>query len=88
MVRRGPNDFAIAVDGERLTQRIEPEWLIDYFPDRVEDRSGVEWNRQSERVETVNSLVYDGIVIEESRGGERTSGRRATAGFKSDGSRD
>jgi ATP-dependent helicase HrpB len=33
------------------------------------ERNGVEWNRQSERVESVNALLYDQLVIEESRGG-------------------
>ena len=52
----------------RLASAIEPEWLIDLFPDRVEDRSGVEWNRTAERVDAVRALVYDGLTIEESRG--------------------
>jgi ATP-dependent helicase HrpB len=45
----------VAVDAEdrkdkplpliRMTARIEPEWLIELFPDRVREQSGVEWNR-------------------------------------------
>jgi ATP-dependent helicase HrpB len=75
--RRG--EFLVAIDIEesrdrpapllRLACSIEPEWLIDLFPDRVLDRRGVEWNRQAERVESVSALVYDGLVIEETRGG-------------------
>lgn len=38
----------------RLASAIEPEWLIDFFPDRVEDRSGPEWNRAAERVDQVS----------------------------------
>jgi len=70
-------EFMVAADIEdrkdkplplvRLTARIEPEWLIDLFPDRVRERSGVEWNRTAERVEAVSALVYDELVIQESR---------------------
>ena len=48
-------EFMVAVDAEdrkdkplpliRMTARIEPEWLIELFPDRVREKSGVEWNR-------------------------------------------
>jgi ATP-dependent helicase HrpB len=68
----------VAVDAEdrkdkplpliRMTARIEPEWLIELFPDRVREQSSVEWNRQTERVEAVSSLLYDELVIQESRG--------------------
>jgi len=51
-----------------MTARIEPEWLLDLFPDRVEERSNVMWNRATERVEKVSALLYDKLVIEESRG--------------------
>jgi ATP-dependent helicase HrpB len=53
----------------RLACPIEPEWLIDLFPDRILDRRVVEWNRQAERVESVSAMVYDELTIEESRGG-------------------
>ena len=71
-------EFMVAVDIEdrgekplplvRLTARIEPEWLVDLFPDRVRERAAVEWNRAAERVEAVSALLYDELVIEESRG--------------------
>ena len=51
-----------------MTSKIEPEWLLDLFPARVNERSSVEWNRTSERVEKVSALLYDKLVIEESRG--------------------
>ena len=48
-------EFMVAVDAEdrkdkplpliRMTARIEPEWLIELFPDRVREHSTVEWNR-------------------------------------------
>jgi ATP-dependent helicase HrpB len=71
-------EFMVAVDAEdrkdkplpliRMTARIEPEWLIELFPDFVREPSSVEWNRQTERVEAVSALLYDELVIQESRG--------------------
>ncbi len=71
-------EFMVAVDAEdrkdkplpliRMTARIEPEWLIELFPDHVRDESNVEWNRHAERVEAVSALTYDELVIQQSRG--------------------
>ena len=71
-------EFMVAVDAEdrkekplpliRMMARIQPEWLIDLFPDRVREQSSVTWNRAAERVEAVSALVYDKLVIQESRG--------------------
>ncbi len=71
-------EFMMAVDAEdrkdkplpliRMTARIEPEWLIELFPDHVREQSGVEWNRVAERVDAVSALRYDELVIQESRG--------------------
>jgi ATP-dependent helicase HrpB len=70
-------EFMVAVDAEdrkekplpliRMTARIEPEWLIDLFPDRVREQSNLTWNRATERVEAVSALLYDDLVIQESR---------------------
>lgn len=66
-------EFLIAVDIEqrsehglpivRLAAPIEPEWLLD----RATERSRLEWNRSAERVEQVSALLYDQLVIEETR---------------------
>lgn len=71
-------EFMVALDAEdrrekplplvRLAARIEPEWLIELFPGRVREASSVTWNRMTERVEAVNSLLYDELKIQESRG--------------------
>jgi len=71
-------EFMLALDAEdrqenalpliRVVARIEPEWLLDLYPDRMEERSTITWNRTAERVERVNTLLYDELVIEESRG--------------------
>ncbi len=74
-----PGEFITALDIEERSDRplpsirlacpIQPEWLIDLFPERIEERNGVEWNRAAERVEAVESLLYDSLVIHETRGG-------------------
>jgi len=71
-------EFMVAVDAEdrkdkplpliRMTARIEPEWLIDLFPERVRELSTVTWNRSAERVDAVSALLYDELIIQESRG--------------------
>ena len=73
-----PYEFMLAIDAEdrkenplplvRMTAHIEPEWLLDLFPNHIEERSSVVWNRSTERVEKVSALLYDKLVIEESRG--------------------
>jgi len=71
-------EFMVAVDADdrkdkplpliRMTARIEPEWLIDLFPERVREQASVVWNRGAERVDAVSALLYDELVIQESRG--------------------
>jgi ATP-dependent helicase HrpB len=70
--------FMVAVDAEdrkekalpliRMTARIEAEWLIDLFPEHVREQSSVVWNHSAERVDAVSALLYDELVIQESRG--------------------
>jgi ATP-dependent helicase HrpB len=77
-----PAEFLVAIDVEdrgarpriRLACPIEPDWLLD----RAEAREGVEWNRQTERVEAVSALLYDDLVIDESRGGAIDDDQAAT----------
>jgi ATP-dependent helicase HrpB len=51
----------------RLASAIEPEWLLDLFPDRLREVSQLEWSRTGERVEAVSSLMFDQIAIETRR---------------------
>jgi ATP-dependent helicase HrpB len=53
----------------RLASGIEPEWLLDLFPERVTETHAMEWNRAAERVEAIGALVYDGLAIEQTRSG-------------------
>ena len=71
--------FQVAIDVEersdqpapivRLACGIEPDWLIDLFPERIRDRNGAVWNKAAERVEAVSGMLYDDLVIAETRGG-------------------
>jgi ATP-dependent helicase HrpB len=61
----------------RLVCAIEPEWLLDEFPELVTENESVEWNRETGRVERVSSLLYGDLVIDESRGGQPDTGQAA-----------
>jgi ATP-dependent helicase HrpB len=52
----------------RVASPIEADWLLDLFPNRIVTREEVAWNREAERVEQVNSILYDKLVLDESRG--------------------
>jgi ATP-dependent helicase HrpB len=51
----------------RLASAIEPEWLLELFPDRLREDARLEWNRSGERVEAATSLLFDQIPIETRR---------------------
>jgi ATP-dependent helicase HrpB len=71
------NQFLVAVEAEarpdqkmplvRIASGIEPEWLLDLFPERVRETVEIEWNRAAERVESVCALMFDRIAIESHR---------------------
>jgi len=70
--------FVVAVEAEdrrdralplvRLASAIEPDWLLDLFPERVHEVSRLDWNRAASRVEQVDALMFGAIAIEETRG--------------------
>ncbi len=64
-----PGEFIVAVDVAqgviRLACHIEPEWLME----EAVERDTLEWNRTAQRVEAASALLYDQLVIEETRGG-------------------
>jgi ATP-dependent helicase HrpB len=81
VVRRA--EFVVAVDAEerrgprqraevfvRLASAIEPEWLIDLFPERVAESVDAEWNAQAERAEVFSRLSYDGLTLTEGNAGD------------------
>ncbi|MCC7536620.1 MAG: ATP-dependent helicase HrpB [Deltaproteobacteria bacterium] len=50
----------------RLASAIEPEWLLELFPERVEDVEDVRWDAATERVVRTMRLTYGAIVLDES----------------------
>ncbi len=74
------SEFLVAVDAEerreanqsrnrivRIASRIEPEWLIDLFTGELRETTDARWNAQAERVEVVERLLYDQLVVTENR---------------------
>ncbi|HYO83941.1 MAG TPA: ATP-dependent helicase HrpB [Bryobacteraceae bacterium] len=66
----------VAVDVEdrrpaivRSASFVKPDWLLDMFPDAVTAVDEAVWNPDAERVESRSALLYDGLVIDESRSG-------------------
>lgn len=84
-------DLVVAVDVEertegrvtrarvRVASAIEADWLLDLFTDAIRDTTEALWNEAAERVEVVRRLSYDGLVIEETRGGVGDAVRVASA---------
>jgi ATP-dependent helicase HrpB len=67
--RRGAGRSRVLV---RLASSIEPEWLLDH-PEMLREETQLLWEPARERVEVVSRLLYDQLVLEESRrlpGGE------------------
>lgn len=72
-----PYEFAVVLDAQdrsdkplplvRMASRIQPEWLIDLFPDRVHEDETLVWNRAAERVDAVTTLRYDTLLLQEWR---------------------
>ena len=68
-------NLLVAVDAEerrggvfvRLAQAIEPEWLLELFPDAIRDEDARLFNIDTERVERVSRLLYEGLALEETR---------------------
>lgn len=72
------SEFLLALDAEqrrdqrsgtlvRLASEIKPEWLIDLFAEQLREVTEARWNAQAERVEVMQRLLYDQLVIDESR---------------------
>jgi len=51
----------------RLASAVDPEWLLELFPERIRENQEVQWHRTGERVEAVSALYFDQIVLEDRR---------------------
>ena len=54
----------------RTASAIEPDWLLDLFTDSIRESVQALWNPEAERVETIRRLMYDELVLDESRTSE------------------
>lgn len=82
-------EFLVAVEADerarggnviRSASALEPEWLLEFFPERVNSERVVRFQAESERVESSELMRYDALVIDESRRGARDEqGARALA---------
>ena len=52
----------------RLASRCEADWLLESFPERLEEVDEVAFNASAGRVERHSELCYDGLAIDASRG--------------------
>jgi ATP-dependent helicase HrpB len=61
----------------RLAAHIEPDWLLDAFPDEIQTAEELTWNRELERVEQRNLLRYRQLILDESISTPRHSAEAA-----------
>ena len=50
----------------RVASAVEPEWLIELFAERIVETSDIAWNAAAERVDAVDRMTYEGLVLTES----------------------
>ena len=62
--RTGPRGPEVRV---RLASAIEPEWLLELFPDRITDEDRLVFSEDSGRVERLTRLAYGAVSLEERR---------------------
>ncbi|HEY8206205.1 MAG TPA: ATP-dependent helicase HrpB [Myxococcaceae bacterium] len=62
--RPGPRGAQVLL---RLASAVEPEWLLELFPERIRDAVEVVWNASLRRADQVTRLTYDQLVLEERR---------------------
>jgi ATP-dependent helicase HrpB len=51
----------------RSATAIEADWLIDIATDRMRETRTYEWNAQAERVQVVERMLYDQLILDEKR---------------------
>lgn len=48
----------------RLASALEPEWLLDLFPEQIQESIDLRFNTETESVEKVERMAYGNLVIE------------------------
>ncbi len=79
------SEFLVAIEAEQrrdrsgsvknlvhLASSIQPDWLIDLDAEAMCEIVEARWNPQSERVEVVERMLYDQLVIDERRASDAT----------------
>ena len=65
-----PPQWIVAVDLDdkriRAACPIEPDWLLDLFPQSVQAVDRYVWNRSAERIEQHSAMEFHGLVLESS----------------------
>lgn len=51
----------------RAASAIEPEWLLEYFSERIREERKVSFDARTERIEVSSVVLYDALVLDESR---------------------
>ncbi|MEZ4405845.1 MAG: ATP-dependent helicase HrpB [Polyangiales bacterium] len=84
-------EFLVAVDAEERTDvkargavvrsasAIEPEWLMELFPDAIRETVEGRWVAADERVDAVTRLYYRGLLLDEGRAPPSPEAERAVA---------
>jgi len=62
--RQGPRGAEVRV---RVASALEPEWLLELFPDHLTDEERLELNEETGRVERWTRLAYGAVTLEERR---------------------
>ncbi|HET6982629.1 MAG TPA: ATP-dependent helicase HrpB, partial [Myxococcaceae bacterium] len=62
--RTGPRGPEVRV---RVASAVEPEWLLELFPERLTDEDRLVFNEESGRVERLTRLAYGAVALEERR---------------------
>jgi ATP-dependent helicase HrpB len=62
--RTGPRGPEVRV---RVASAIEPEWLLDLFPEQLTDEDRLVFSEESGRVERLTRLAYGAVTLEERR---------------------
>jgi ATP-dependent helicase HrpB len=47
-----------------LASAIEPEWLLELFPERITDRTQLTFDSKTERISSLQVLAYDGLTLD------------------------
>lgn len=47
-----------------LASAIEPEWLLELFPERIRDQTNLQFDKKTERVTALQVLSYEGLVLD------------------------